>query len=315
MAILVTGGAGFIGYHVCKALLDRADEVVIVDDFNDYYEPDLKEYRIGQLPSGRFELYRIDIQDYDALKKVFDKHEIKEVVHLAARAGVRASIKDPALYAQVNVVGTTNLLELSKKVDNFIFATSSSVYGGNTKVPFSEDDPANNPISPYAATKRGAEIMCHAYHKLYGMPITCLRFFTVYGPMGRPDMAYYKFTNALLEGKEVSRFGDGSMKRDFTYVDDIVPGVLAALDNPQEFEIINLGNSKPVELSRFISVIEEAVGKKANVKELPVPAGDVPVTYADVSKAKKLLGWEPKTTVEEGIPKFVEWYKEYAKGL
>jgi UDP-glucuronate 4-epimerase len=158
-------------------------------------------------------------------------------------------------------------------------------------------------------------MMCHAYHKLYGMPITCLRLFTVYGPMGRPDMAYYKFTNALLEGKEVTRFGDGSMKRDFTFVDDIVPGVLAALDKPLDFEIVNLGNSKPVELNRFIAVIEKAVGKKANVKELPVPAGDVPVTYADVSKAKRLLGWEPKVTVEEGVPKFVEWYKEYAKGL
>jgi UDP-glucuronate 4-epimerase len=313
MATLVTGGAGFIGYHVCKALIERGEDVVIVDDFNDYYEPSLKEERIKQLPSGRFQLFRLDISDGNKLKKVFEKHDIKKVVHLAARAGVRASIENPSLYAKVNMEGTANLLELSKDVLNFVFASSSSVYGGNRKVPFSEKDPVNTPISPYAATKLGAEMMCHVFHTLYEVPLTCLRFFTVYGPMGRPDMAIFKWTRAIINGDDVTLYGDGSMKRDYTFIGDIVEGVLAALDHPSAFEIVNLGNSTPVENRYIVSLIEEAVHERAKIMELDIPATEISVTYADVAKAKQLYGWEPTTTVEEGIPKVVEWFKKHSE--
>jgi UDP-glucuronate 4-epimerase len=315
MAILVTGGAGFIGSHVCRALIDEGEQVVCVDDFNDYYDPKLKEYRAATLKNENFVLYRTDILNFEALKNIFSKHKIDSIVHLAARAGIRASIERPLLYNSVNVEGTLNLLELSKKVKNFVFSSSSSVYGASTKIPFSEEDPVNTPLSPYAATKRAGELMCYNYHHLYGIPITCLRFFTVYGPMGRPDMATYKFTKAILEGEELTQIGDGSSKRDYTFVADIVAGVLAALRKPQGYEIINLGNSQPIELRHVISLIEEETGKKAKIRQVPAHRADVAVTFANITKAKKLLGYEPSVNIEEGVKKVVTWYKEYTKGL
>ena len=309
---LVTGGAGFIGSHVCDSLLENGDSVVCVDNFNDYYDSKIKERNIEScLTNDSFKLYRVDITNISDLTNVFEKELPQVVIHLAARAGVRPSIINPFIYEEVNVKGTLNLLELTKqyKVKNFVFGSSSSVYGINEKIPFSEDDPVNNPISPYAATKRSAELLCSTYHHLYDMDISCLRFFTVYGPRGRPDMAPYKFTKLIVDGEEIKRFGDGSSKRDYTYVSDIVDGILAATDL-KGFEIINLGNNNPVELNYFISVIEDLVGKKAKIKELPIQPGDVNITYADISKAKSLFGYNPKTSIGDGMAKFWHWYKE-----
>lgn len=308
--ILVTGGAGFIGSHLCEALLKRGDSIVCADDFNDYYSPKIKEQNIKEcLKSKNFRLYREDIRDLKKLKIIFDDNEITGVVHLAARAGVRPSIANPLLYEETNVKGTLNLLELSKNVKNFIFGSSSSVYG-NSKTPFSEEDRVDNPISPYAATKKAGELLCSTYHHLYNIPVTCLRFFTVYGPRGRPDMAPYKFTKLIDEGMEIEMYGDGSAKRDYTYITDVVSGILAALDKRSEFEIINLGNSKTVELNYFISLIEKLLSKKAKIRKMPMQPGDVNATWADISKAKKLLGWEPKVRIEEGMEKFVKWFGE-----
>ena len=312
MKILVTGGAGFIGSHVCEALVNRGDNVVCVDDFNDYYEPKVKENNIKELmKNSNFKLYRADIRYFNSLNGIFEKETFDRVVHLAARAGVRPSIKNPLLYEEVNVKGTINLLELSRKykIKNFVFGSSSSVYGINKKVPFSESDEVNDIISPYAATKRAAELMCNVYHRLYGLKITCLRFFTVYGPRGRPDMAPHKFTKLIDEGKEVQVYGTTASKRDYTYIADIVDGIIVAVDKDLPFEIINLGNSKTVELKHLISVIENLVGKKAKIKQLPEQPGDVPLTYADISKARKLLGYAPKASIENGMGLFVEWYK------
>lgn len=313
MNILVTGGAGFIGSHVVDTLLERGDNVICVDNFNDYYNPEFKHenVRLAKL-NPNYKLYEIDITNYLALKKIFMKNNVDKIIHLAARAGVRPSIQQPFLYEEVNIKGTLNLLELAKdfKIKNFVFSSSSSVYGNSTKVPFSEKDNVDFPISPYAATKKSAELFCYNYHHLYNIPITCIRPFTVYGPRGRPDMAPYKFTELISTGKPIDMFGDGSMKRDFTYVTDIVFGIIAALDKNLDFEIINLGNSNPVELRRFIQIIEEAVGKKAIINQKPVPPGDVKITYADVSKAKELLGYDPQVKIEEGMNNFVRWYKE-----
>jgi UDP-glucuronate 4-epimerase len=316
MSILVTGGAGFIGNYVCRELLKDGEHVVCIDDFNDYYDPKLKEHRIKDLVQQKnFVLYRADIRNLGRLRKIFAKNKIKAVVHLAARAGVRASIENPLLYQSVNIEGTMNLLELGKAADNFVFASSSSVYGANTKIPFSEEDPVNTPMSPYAATKRAGELMCYAYHHLYKMPITCLRFFTVYGPMGRPDMSMFKFTKSILEGIPLAQFGDGTSKRDYTYITDNVSGIIAALRKPHSYEIINLGNSNPVELRRVIALIEKEAGKKAKVKQLCTQQGDVAVTFADIRKAKRLLGYHPKVRIEEGVANLVKWYKEYTKDL
>jgi UDP-glucuronate 4-epimerase len=241
------------------------------------------------------------------------ENRIDKVIHLAARAGVRASLEDPILYEEVNVNGTLKLLELSRdfNVKNFVFASSSSVYGGNTKLPFSEEDPVNTPISPYAATKRAGELLCYSYHKLFKIPITCLRFFTVYGPAGRPDMALFKFVKLVNEGKEIPVFGHGDMKRSFTYIDDIVAGVIASLDRDFEFEIINLGGGETTELSVFIDIIEKELGKKANRILLPMQPGDMRITWADCSKAERLLDYKPKIPIDRGIKLFVEWFKEY----
>lgn len=314
LRFVVTGGAGFIGSHIIKTLLDRDDFVVCIDDFNDYYDPKLKEHRIEEFKQDKnFKLYREDIRDFKAMEKIFMENKIDKVIHLAARAGVRASISDPLLYEEVNINGTVKLLELAKefKITNFIFASSSSVYGDTMKLPFSEEDPVNNPISPYGATKRAGELLCYIYHHLYKIPITCLRFFTVYGPSGRPDMALFKFTKFISEGKEIPVFGHGNMKRNFTYISDIVDGVIAAVDKNLDFEIINLGGSETIDLKVFIEIIEKELGKKAKKKQLPMQPGDVRATWADCSKAERLLGYEPKVQLEEGIKLFVEWFKEY----
>ena len=312
MSILVTGGAGFIGSHVCEALLNKGANVICIDDFNDYYNPEFKEYNIKFcLKNKNFRLYKTDITNIKKLKEIFQKNKIEKIVHLAARAGVRASINDPVLYEKANVLGTLNMLILAKesKVKNFIFGSSSSVYGNTNVVPFSEDANTDMPVSPYAATKKAAELLCYNYSTLYNVPVTCLRLFTVYGPRGRPDMAPYKFTELIHKGKEVPVFGDGTSKRDYTYIADIVNGILLALTKKFKFEIINLGNSSPVELNRFISLVEKNLGKRAKIKRLPVQPGEVYITCSGIGKAKKLLGWEPKVRIEEGMKKFAEWYK------
>lgn len=306
MKILVTGAAGFIGSHSAKALAARGDTVYGIDNFNSYYEVAQKEKNAeGQ------KIFRVDILDETEIEKIFAEVKPDVLLHLAARAGVRASISDPELYHDVNVVGTNMLLEACRRhsVGRVVFASSSSVYGNQKKTPFSESDPCENPISPYAATKRTAENLCYAYSKMYGLQITCLRFFTVYGPSGRPDMAPLMFTKSIDEGETIKRFGDGSSKRDYTFIDDIVSGILAAVDKPFDFEIINLGNNKPEELRSLISTIEKYLGKTAKIEELPMQPGDVEMTYADITKAQKLLGYNPRTSLDEGIAKLAEWYK------
>ncbi|MBN1386566.1 GDP-mannose 4,6-dehydratase [Candidatus Woesearchaeota archaeon] len=310
--ILVTGGAGFIGSHVCDALISRGDKVVCIDNFNDYYDPSFKHENIQHnIGKKNFVLVKGDFTEHDLLRGIFVEHKIDVICHLGARAGVRPSIEQPLLYEEVNVKGTLNLLECAREfsVKHFVFASSSSVYGDRDKVPFSETDNVEHPISPYAATKRTGELMCYTYHHLYGIKCTCLRFFTVYGPRGRPDMAPYKFVQWVTEGKELTMFGDGSTKRDYTYIADIVSGVVACIDKQFDYEIINLGNNNPVSLKEFISIVENLVGKKAIIKKMPMQPGDVSMTYADVSKAGKLLGYKPTTSFAEGMKKFVEWYR------
>jgi len=316
MICLVTGSAGFIGFHVAKTLLKRGDRVIGIDNMNNYYDPKLKEDRCAILRGAEdFTFYKMDLCDREGLETVFKEHKIDKVCHLAAQAGVRYSLIDPFVYQRSNLEGFLNILHLSKEygVKNFVFASSSSVYGNNQKVPFSETDPVDHPISLYAATKKAGELMAHTYHHLYKLPCVGLRFFTVYGPYGRPDMALFKFTKNIIEDKEIEVYNFGNMRRDFTYIDDIVQGVVPALDREFAFEIINLGNNRPVALDHFISCIEHELGKSAKKKMLPLQAGDVVETYADIDKAKRLLGFEPKTTVDEGVKRFVAWYKEYYK--
>ena len=310
--ILVTGGAGFIGSHVCDALLARGYRVICVDNFNDYYDPRIKESNIEEASKNtNFVLCRVDITDKKGLKKIFEETKVNKIIHLAARAGVRASLENPELYYNVNVTGTRNLLDMAvnHKITTFIFGSSSSVYGTNKKIPFSEDDPIESTISPYAETKKEAERLCRESHDKFGLNIACLRFFTVYGPRGRPDMAPFKFTKLVIEEKPIDLYGDGTSKRDYTYIKDIVEGILSALDKDFGFEIINLGDSNSIELRDFISLIEKETGKKAKKNKLSMQNGDVPITYADISKARKLLGYNPKIKIEEGIKLFVEWFK------
>ncbi len=316
MAIMVTGCAGFIGSHVVDRLLDMGKSVLGIDNFDPYYDQSIKMKNIERsLFNGNFSFYRTDIREMDKMEKIFDRNEIDTVIHLAARAGVRPSIQNPSLYQDINIKGTLNLLELSAHYDvkNFVFASSSSVYGVNEKIPFSEEDTVENTISPYAASKRACEVFCHTYHHLYGIPMVCLRFFTVYGPRQRPEMAIHKFTRSIDQGKEIAMYGNGTSRRDYTYISDIVDGVVATIGKKFGYEIINLGNSGVVKLGDLIYLIEENLGKKARIKPLPDQPGDVPVTYADISKAKKLLGYGPHVNIKEGIEKFVKWYKEQQK--
>jgi UDP-glucuronate 4-epimerase len=315
MKILITGGAGFIGSHLAKELMDRGDKIVIVDNFNDYYDPKLKYDRIKNILKGyKFKLYKGDIRNYKTLEKIFKKEKLDKIVHLAAMAGVRHSLKDPFSYMDINVMGTVNLLDLSvkHKIKNFVYASSSSVYGKNKKMPFSESDSVDYPISIYAATKKADELIAHVYSHIYKLPTTGLRFFTVYGPWGRPDMALFLFTEAIIKGKPIQVNNYGKMTRNFTYVDDIVNGTIKVLDANLPYDVINIGGDKEDTLLRFIEVIEKNIGKKAKKKMMPLPAGDVVATVADIRKLRK-FGWKPTTYIEEGIKNFVEWYKEYYK--
>jgi len=315
MRILVTGGAGFIGSHVAKKLIERGDSVVIVDNFNDYYNPQLKEDRVKNVLGGLdFKLYRGDIRDQELMEEIFQKEEIDKVVHLAAMAGVRNSLKDPLLYEEVNVRGTIILLNLAVKykIRNFVYASSSSVYGNNSKLPFSETDSVDTPISPYAASKKACELMAHVYSHIYHLPTTGLRFFTVYGPWGRPDMALFLFTSAIIEGRTIEVYNHGNMTRNFTYIDDIVSGTITTLDADLPYAVMNIGGDREEKLLRFIEVIEENVGKTAEKKMMPMQPGDVPSTVADIDRLRK-LGWEPTTRIEEGVKNFVEWYRGYYK--
>lgn len=314
MRVLLTGGAGFIGFHVAKALLGRGDHVTIVDNFNNYYDPKLKYARIRQIKkSSNLKVSKTDIHSYNKLEKIFKKNKFDKICHLAAQAGVRYSLKNPFRYELWNNLGTLNILELARKfkINDFIFASSSSVYGGNEKIPFLELDDVSKPISLYAATKRTNELYAYVYHHLYGFNCTGLRFFTVYGPWGRPDMVLFKFVKNILARKPIAVYNYGNMKRDFTYVSDIVNGVLASLDKSYAYEIFNLASSNQVELKRFIEIVEKELGMKAKKKMLPIQPGDVPVTYADIKKAKKMLGYNPQVKIEEGVKKFIKWYMEY----
>lgn len=316
MTILVTGGAGFIGSHLVEKLLFQGEQVVVIDNFNDFYPPAYKRENISvAICNPRLTLYEADICNTALCREIFEKHHIEKVVHLAAYAGVRPSIERPLLYEEVNCKGTLNLLEISRiyKVKQFIFGSSSSVYGNNKKIPFSEDDPVNEPISPYAATKRAGELYCYNYHHLYKIPVVCLRFFTVYGPRQRPDLAIRKFTELIDQGQEIPMYGDGTTQRDYTFFSDIVDGVVSTLTKQFDFEIINLGNSTPIQLARLIELIEQELGKKAKIKKLPEQPGDVHRTYADIKKAERFLHYRPKVSIEQGIRLFVAWYKERKK--
>ncbi len=314
MHFLVTGGAGFIGSHVAEHLLAAGHEVTVFDDLNPFYDPAIKRAALQVLErsgSGRFRFVQGDLVERPALDAVFAGGRIDQVIHLAARAGVRPSLEEPALYQRVNVEGTVNLLEAGRLagVRKFILASSSSVYGVNAKVPFSEDDPIFRAISPYASSKLACEALGHTYHHVYGLDVVMLRFFTVYGPRQRPDLAIHKFARLIDSGRPVPVFGDGSTARDYTYVDDIVSGVLACTHREFGFGIYNLGESQTVTLSELISLLEQALGKKAVLDRQPLQPGDVPITYADISKARRDLGYDPRTKIAEGIPRFVEWFR------
>jgi len=315
--VLVTGGAGFIGSHVADALLKRGDEVLIVDEVNDYYDVRLKRANLTLLTAAwgadRLRVYEGDICDEPFITEVYAREKPRLVVHLAARAGVRPSIVDPFIYIHSNIEATTRLLELARKHgnDSFVFASSSSVYGGSKESLFRETDVVDYPVSPYAASKKATELMAYTYHHLYGMNIAGLRFFTVYGPRGRPDMAPFKFIDRVSRGLEIQQFGDGSSERDYTYIDDIVDGVVRSLDTPLGYQIYNLGNGNPVALRDFIALVEANTGKKALIAVLPDQPGDVPRTAADVSKAKRLLGYEPRVAFEDGIRRTWEWYDQH----
>jgi UDP-glucuronate 4-epimerase len=312
--ILITGGAGFIGSHLVDRLLSEdAWHITVIDDFNDFYDPAVKRANIqAHLAQPNYRLIEADIRDYEALRQTLSDERFDCVVHLAARAGVRPSLTEPRLYVETNINGTTNLLELARAAGTkqFVFASSSSVYGENQKVPFSEDDPIFTPISPYAATKAAGELICHTYAHLYEMRIVCLRFFTVYGARQRPDLAIHKFANLISRGQTIPVFGDGTTQRDYTYIDDIISGLRAAIDYDQsKYEVINLGEAHTVQLSQLISLLEKALGQTAKIDRQPSQPGDVPQTFADITKARSLLNYNPQTQIEDGIQRFVEWWR------
>ncbi len=332
--ILVTGAAGFIGYHVARRLLERGEAVLGLDNLNDYYDVRLKQARLAQLkPFKKFQFQKLDLVNRKGTAALFARRKFRRVVHLAAQAGVRYSLVNPHAYTDGNVTGFLNVLEGCRraKVEHLVYASSSSVYGGNTRMPFSVHDNVDHPVSLYAATKKANELMAHTYAHLYGIPCTGLRFFTVYGPWGRPDMALFLFTKAILSGKPIDVYNHGRMQRDFTYIDDIVEGVVRALDRPAApdpawsgetpnsatssapYRLYNIGNHQPVELLRFIEILEKALGKTAKRNFLPMQAGDVPATYADVQDLSNDVGFKPDTPLEEGIQHFVEWYRSFYK--
>jgi UDP-glucuronate 4-epimerase len=317
--ILVTGGAGFIGSHLTQRLLARGDRVTAFDDFNDYYDPARKWENVNLIVEGphadRYCLIEGDIRDAAAVDRLFSEGEFDAVIHLAARAGVRPSLQEPILYEDVNCIGTLRLLEAARRHGPglFLFGSSSSVYGINEKVPFAEDDPVDQPISPYATTKRVGELLCYNYHHLYGFRTACLRFFTVYGPRQRPEMAIHKLTDLMARGKTLPLYGDGGSRRDYTYVDDIVDGLLATLELAPGFEILNLGGADTTSLRDLVHWIAEELAVEPRIDYLPAQPGDVPITYADVSKAARLLGYSPKVPIREGLRRFVSWYRERAE--
>ena len=313
--ITITGAAGFIGYHVCLKLLDSGEHVIGIDNINNYYDPALKEARLSNLKKyENFHFFKVDICDFEKLGKIFANFKPQKICHLAAQAGVRYSLTNPFAYQKSNNEGFLNMLEMARKfnIHNFVFASSSSVYGGNTKLPFSESDPVEKPISLYAATKRSNELTAHCYNHLYGIPCSGLRFFTVYGPWGRPDMALFIFTKAIIENKPVKIFNNGKMIRNFTYIDDIVDGVIRVINNPKPYEIYNIGNDKAENLMDFISEIEKNIGKKAIREFAPIQPGDVVETVADISKIKELC-YVPETNIDSGIKNFISWYNSFYK--
>lgn len=312
MKILVTGAAGFIGSSLSEALIREGHQVIGVDNFDSFYSEDIKEKNLRSLRENpNFRLYRLDITDLASLSEIFSKNAIELVVHLAARAGVRPSISNPIGYYDVNLRGTLNLLELMKATGcrRMIFASSSSVYGNSRKVPFSEQDNVDYPISPYAATKKSGELLCHTYHHLYGFDIFCLRYFTVYGPRQRPDLAIHKFSRLIMERKPVPFYGDGSTERDYTYIDDIVDGTISAIYHLNGFEIFNLGESNTISLARMVSTLEEALGRRAIIQKLPMQPGDVVKTFADISKARARINYNPKVPFDLGIKRFISWLR------
>ena len=334
MKSLVTGSAGFIGSSLCIKLLERGDNIIGIDNHNDYYDPKIKDARIERLAKySNYQHIKVDISDRKSLDKVFKDFQPYKVINLAAQAGVRYSMENPLAYINSNIVGFAHILENCRysKVEHLVYASTSSVYGANTKMPFSENDSANHPLSVYAASKKSNELMAHTYSHLYQLPTTGLRFFTVYGPWGRPDMALFKFTKDILANKPIDVFNRGKHTRDFTYIDDIVDGIIKTLDNPASSNpkwnsnlpdpansiapwcVYNIGNNKPVELMDYIKALEEALGKKAKINFLPLQPGDVPDTYADANNLKEKFNYKPSTTVTEGVTKFVEWYKKYYK--
>jgi len=311
-SVLLTGAAGFIGFKTAMELLKRGYRVIGVDNMNDYYDPKLKEYRLSLLKENEnFKFYRVDIENLEALRVIFEDNEIDGVINLAARAGVRYSIENPFVYTTTNTLGTLNLLELMKEfgIKKFVLASTSSLYAGQP-MPFKEDLPVNTPISPYAASKKGAEVMAYTYHYLYGFDVTVVRYFTVYGPAGRPDMCIFRFIKWIDEGTPITVYGDGTQSRDFTYVDDIAEGTIKAFETETGYEIINLGGNRPHQLKEVIRLIEEYLGKKAEIVYKPFHKADLKATWADITKAKEILGWEPKVPLGEGLRRTVEWHKE-----
>ena len=316
--VLITGAGGFIGSHLTDALLQRGDAVIGLDNFNTYYDPQIKRRNLADAEKQKnFVLHEVDICDETALRDVFEQEKPDVVVHLAARAGVRPSLQDPNLYHRVNVIGGQHILDACRdfKPSHLVFASSSSVYGGSTEVPFTESNPVMRPISPYAATKRMNELQAHVYSHIYGVNVTMLRFFTVYGPRQRPDMAIHKFTRMIMDGDPVPMFGDGSTQRDYTYIDDIVDGLLRCVDRPFKYEIFNLGEHHTTSLSELITLVEKHVGKKANIDRQDLQPGDVTITYADIDHARELLGYNPQFTMDEGIKRFVAWFRAQREAL